>query len=441
MLAVNETLLLFTRGSICASFNGESTMTFNPLIDASTLAVRNVTILIPFDLGTSYVFKPKDDDLAEKQWAALFAGETPEGKWDTTQPGKQYRAPLGRRACWTPAPNPGDANFEKLQTRLNAFGCTMATAGATRASFYPNGLSLLVTRAKFLGDINSPRAYRAEREPLKAAFQPFVKAAAHEYATVMDGEAEKSNGEKIVHSWTALTRTRSIRKSGYPYLLWFIEHSTAEWKKEAERIQARSTSYGEVQVHIGWGEAIVFGATEGQRRSIVENFSIAFTCWFGMVVMDRLARYHIRDSMFSIASPEPYRVSLKSREIKLGYLEAMNAVAPFQWTTLPRDLDFLEQIHRVWHSSRWRRTVHDRTAMLSAHHSDLETEEEGKRNQQLTLFGYVIASVAIISAFVDLMSVSNKPLKMVIAVGGTALITFVAWQYLHWKKPAKTTQT
>ncbi|HEX7181524.1 MAG TPA: hypothetical protein VF756_06745 [Thermoanaerobaculia bacterium] len=389
-----------------------------------------VSLLVPFDTGQSYVFKPSSVASAESEWERAFDGFP---HWGWEQFPDYFEKPLGCLArlnvrpqqpgmCSHGACTPLDDLVQAIAGLAGLSSCVpWARADTTQvqALLFPFGVGVLVVRLDLAWVTREAvRSYRKYRPDIREALSLLVAGCSDYYSFCLKTAAARhpKGAASTLIKLRGVDRTEDIKESSFLYPVFFAEEydydKLVEDYKAANGGAGSRCPYDRAEVYAAWTEAYAKGHSAESRLAVETSFVIALASWYTLFAMDRLALSRSQEAFVeSMAS----RRLLKAKEIRmmrLVHMDVANASHPLRWTTREKDLLLLEKIHEVWATERLWQNVAERTSLLESHYVAFETEEDEERSSKLTRLGLLIAGIATTSVVADLIDLAQKPSAM-----------------------------
>jgi hypothetical protein len=387
------------------------------------LTTTHASLLIPFDIGKSYVLRPTAGTCIEDEWKQAFTGFP---SWDWAQFPETFRNPLGCLARLKLYPwEPGDHSLgdcRALQDVQNAceglkqnFFSTVPWAKAETAKItaflFPLGIGVLVAQ------LDLKRASRgaaiehySKRDEIKESLGSLIVGCSDYYAFCLKEAATRKTGKPPRVSLTRLDvdRVVGIKESAFLFPLFFAEDHdydfmTAGYQNRLGGNGLRHT-YDGAEIYVAWTEAYIKKYSRKAKMAVERNFVIALASWFALFAMDRFA---VSRSQEAFADPRTLQAK-RIRMMRLVHMDVANASHPIRWTAVEKDLLLLDKLHLVWDSKRLWQNVEGRAALLESHYTALEAEESESRAGRLTLLGLLIAGITTTSVIADLASLAKE---------------------------------
>ncbi len=388
---------------------------------------NQISIIVPFDLGESYIFSVPRDRCEECIWINIFRKANQrlpanaDWQWNTSELGEDpapYREPFGpvaRFKYMKPIAGTLDGlcKASSFYADFRFLECVFFTRGigvAILSGTLRNGISPATWRNEFF----------REREQLKAALLSFLCHAREAYRTVMDNAASRgvASGEKFVFAVKLPGRRRMIDKARFPYAILFtdaelpVREQHAATLSFAQPLGYRYSRQGlesvTLKIDVGWGETTVSRPArtpEAAQRAVIDAFVVGMASWFALVVMTSLVSRFLRDSYASFEKPRPQLGYEKGRKISLAFMDTANASRPVRWTLRERDILLLDRIHETWSTKRWWSNVEERTTLLSAHHAEVAASLRRRSERRLSALVIGLAAITALSAVRDVADI------------------------------------
>jgi hypothetical protein len=361
---------------------------------------QSATIFIPFDIGESYLFNVKHKrSTPSEEWSRIFQDEGDVPAWNCCQQfPDRFHKPLG----WCSSFSLGDHSAASVIQK--DYPVSGDRYEGTRVVVFPLGIAVLVLRTPITLPID---AFRSKcwnlLEKHSSSCESLAASAAESYCRAMKRATRLQLGlrdTRTVVRLRSLDRSRGILKPDYIFPLFFLKSAPPDFPLTDAKAYPR-VQYGKAEVCTGWTEAFALGSTRDEAAIIEANFTIAMASWYALAVMNRLANHYLSTAVFASATNRPHSGKVKSRIIRLTYMEGANSSRPIRWTTEEDDLRLLESIHNRWSTHLWWENVEERTTLLALHYEQLAAEEEDRRGLKFAVFGSVIACFTLVSAVVD----------------------------------------
>jgi hypothetical protein len=405
------------------------------MTDASATKLTDITVLVPFDIGESYVFKPPADVCERCIWKNIFRPvnhneSDTESKWSTERIGEAsafYREPFGPIARYRPS---SSATIEELTSLFRAEGKCFAGFDSLEVIFFPRGVGILVLRAQvqeLSGDWR--KDVRRDREQLKEVLKPHIRAAQVSYRMVMDRAMADERFKGFVFAVNLPRRRREISEVRFPYAIAFtagdcpkrkrydparaasLSHYRPLRYRYVNTIQTTKTTAEQeidvaLSIDVGWVEATVYSGASADwpyaRVAVEDAFTVAMASWFSLVLMSSLVSRSIRDSFIHLADNRQKLSDKEGQTIRFAFMDASNASRPVRWTFRERDILLLDRINEVWSTKRWWRSIEERAALLNARHNEVATERRRKAEKNLNILVIVLGTITALTAVRDI---------------------------------------
>lgn len=387
---------------------------------------ESVSLLIPFDIGQTYVFKPASVDRIENQWQQAFCG-FPHWGWD--QFPATFEKPLGCLARLDVCPlrvvqhSLGECKalrgLEQAANEIRSSFESLVPWAAPEtlqitALFFPFGIGVLVVQLDLQwAAVSVVDKFRLDRNAIMASLKPLIAGCGDYYIFCLMQVAtrKRKEGSGFLIKAQGVDRTERVKESAFLFPVFFVESRSygrmvAGYPRENGGKGSRC-AYDGAELFVAWTEAYAKNASVRSREYIVIDFVASLVSWYALSAMDRFA---FSRSQEAFAVPATGHRSMQASEIRmmrLVYMDAINASNPVQWTTREKDLLLLERIHRVWGSSRlW--NIEGRTALLESHYKAFETEEAEMRSGRLTRLALFVAIIAVTSVVADVAGLASE---------------------------------
>ena len=381
------------------------------ILGADPPAQETVSILIPFDIGSTHIFRSgaASREGVNEEWERVFAA-SPHG-WNTGQL-PEFRKPLG----WIASRCVGRS--ESVQEICKRIGGEVDEAPeAVRAVVFPLGIGVIILRVRLTEPTLAFRErFGSRHQEMKPLCRGIFEDARDRYRDAVKG----SPGRPGLRPLDDVGRTTGTCAFDYLYPVFFTTHTPPEVMDESDYPRSK---YGSANVAVGWGAAYALGADDDERSWIELDFLVALASWYSLAVMNRLATRYLLDAVSELAARRPYPRKLQSRAIRLTYMEGANASHPHTWTSRFRDLRLLESIQKQWRTGDWWTSVQERTQLLALHHEQVEAEASERRGHKFATFGALITALTLASAIADVgvLLPDGSPQATVFAAHGFAI--------------------
>jgi hypothetical protein len=351
----------------------------------------HLSIVVPFDIGCSFVCKSLDGNDREA-WKRIFpTSDAIRGwEWNTSRLGKAptyYREPFGKVA-----------RLEAKESAIfDSFRPCFSSVSDLQAIFFPRGIGVLLLRGKIEGCRESWRGnYKKYRNDMKKLLAPHLEAVVNDFRRIMRSAA-KNPCEREVFQIKLPGKVRSTEVN-FPYAIAFFE-------EEAGGYSEKFFSYpGEdFALEVDWGETAALNVSNlAATQALVEDaFVAAMVSWFSLVIMGNKVSYFLRDLFIDLTLQERSLSKQDGEMVQLAYLDTSSASRPISWAFRKADLLLLEHIHEKWGSQRFWDNVEERTALFAAYHNDIVEEVRDESDRNLARVGIGLAAVTLLSVIAD----------------------------------------
>jgi len=365
------------------------------------MGLISVTLLIPFDIGRSYIL-PIDFDwtaelksLPEKEAAGLSAHQF----------GDDVRDPLGK-----------PVRMEILQGRaLEALdealkGTTWCSNAKAEVIFFPIGIAVLILRADL--SVSASEAWPRFEKWEKGAYKilaPIGAIARDRYVAL----AKRLELPEIKES------ARSPKENDYPWIypLYFTDTAT-ELDQEAHIASIHTAN---VEVFIRWKNAqiksppLFVGDARAARRLVEAIFIVASGAWEMLNVTDALLDHRLHDMAHAQVSDKDATLG-RMRSVRLFRAfcaRALDGSHAFRWTVDQDTLKLLGTIQLAWDTARWSEAVQRKLELLVLFYEQSEAEQSERQNFIIAAVALVIALVSSVSACGDILNTVDPSFEII----------------------------
>jgi hypothetical protein len=386
-----------------------------------------LSIVVPFDVGRSYVFKPSHRSASDEKrdWDSLVssANQGPDSStswiWTTDRLGEApafYREPLGPVArCRL------KSGTTPTLTELAEKSAFYSHFGALEVVFFTRGIGVLLLRGttRVVTAKDWRVIFHKDREHLKEALLTTAGDRRRAYLRFMDIAANKKR--PIVFAIDLPNRRRELEKIRHPHVIAFTSEDVLP---EEQRHRASTLSFkvpvgyryisGETDlilaVDVGWGESTVYKTPPGSedaQAAITEAFVTAMASWYSLVLMTSLVSNFLRNSFVDMANKKPRISDRTGQTIRFMFMDTSTDSRPVRWAVRERDIILLDRIHTTWSTERWWRNVEERTTLLTAHHNEVAAGIRRQTDKRLGWLLIGLAAITSLSAVRDVADVWN----------------------------------
>lgn len=385
----------------------------------------DISILVPFDIGNTYVFKGPKDLCEPCIWKNIFTLKpSPDWSWSTRRLGEKpafYSEPFGPIARYMPS-------AIKDLDGLCGEGKFLASYEIPEIIFFPRGIGILVLRLKAKGSTDSDwrENFKKVREDLKRALGNAIKSSQGAYRDTMKAAMAHREFGKFVHKIDLPGRRDEIDEVRFPYAIAFIEGNYPVRNPNEKRVATLSKPHPiryryvnhkagteidpeevdvAVCIDVGWGESAVYSEGETNwmyaRGAVEDAFTAAMASWFALVLMSSLVSQSLRDSFVDLANNHRKLSDKEGQKIRLAFMDTSNASRPVRWTFRERDIILLDVINETWTTERWWKSLEERTVLLTTRHNEVATERRRNAEKKLATLVIGLATLTALTAIRD----------------------------------------
>ncbi len=385
---------------------------------AASLPVE-ISLLIPFDVGRSYVFRATPLRCAKCVWRKIFqssvaeraAGETWE--WRTGELGRErpyFREPFGPLVRLV-LKQPGVAAWEG-QAEFHQW---LNPVESVEAVCFPRGIGVVAIRGTWLANQSSSSwldAFWDRRESLKASLTPLLQALQKKYKHVMDDAVRTLPADAgAIYPIDLPERRKTLEQARFPYPIAVrAGDPRGNGTKDSEEPFGYPIESPYLRIRVGSNDSFAYSSKDSKEaRAILENiFIVAIASWFSLVVMNSIVSEFMQSSFASMSSEltkkRKKQLGFNSRSgnlLRLSFIDAANSSRPACWSFRRDDILLLDHIHELWTTKRWWKIVEERTALLAAHHSEEASERRRESERKITIIALILAVVTSITGSKD----------------------------------------
>ncbi len=377
-------------------------------------------LLVPFDVGTTYVFSATGNP--EEEWKRFVevlgkqAGGREKASGDRHRTGAPP-APISGSWCFDPLPRDRfhspfgysvtlKFSTSHLKDALSSL-CFMQLDSSAQATIFPMGIGVLRVSASLKED--SGKAYQCmvkNRSRVKDLLKAPLGDISAQFTLAM-AETMKVARPKNVRILHETKREPQFANFGYSVLFPQDSHSMPKTSEKAGKFEYKTPEGASADVSIYWADAIVTGSDEQLGKAIVNGFFVAITCWYALNVMNRITTRKVNELMFGPRGKRKAELGRQARMLGISYFEAGSLSTPIHWAREDNDLRLLQAIHRRWCSDGWWTQVKERIATLTAYHEKLEDEATGLFERNIAILGALIALFVVPSAIKDVYDLED----------------------------------
>jgi hypothetical protein len=273
--------------------------------------------------------------------------------------------------------------------------------------FFTSGIGFLIIRAGLAAglDLESPNIkYWVNGD---AKDDRFLRKFAEKYVDRFRSMLKAQKCREFEPLQRELPRSRCCAKIVGTYLVFFLEgfelvaSRTIGMEARTSRVPGKGVSML-VEWDMAWAWADGTSATPAEIAtacSVVDTATlVANSGWFAFVLMDDFLTEKGEDFLLKRAGGRKGKAKdLELNDVRLGYLQAAEAMRPLRWTRWSPHLELLSLIHRVWETAERWRSVEQRLHWLAAYQQEREEDRRQDFAAALTLVGLLLAAVSALS--------------------------------------------
>jgi len=331
--------------------------------------MSTITLLFPFDHGHSYLLPPETD------WKKIITSSSsmPNGDvWLAFSDVFTLRAPLGSPLCLKLNPYEND-----IATAIKSLPFCKDPFDAS-VIFYPTGIGLLVIRAQV--SVSS----------IKQREDDFRNWEEKAYNGLFESVAQRSSltYRKLIQKYK-IPEIHEVDRSyipiGFPWIYAIFFDNLRSGK--INDVLAKSD--------IDWFRANVYISPTVDKARIEKVFITASAVWQMLHITDILLDKVLYDLLYKQqAKGHFHSANFKSSEdfrIFRGFCaRIIDSCNTMRWTILEDEIKILNQIHSVWKTEMWQKSVGSKTDLLALLYEQNQEGRTERRNFWFTVIAFIL---------------------------------------------------